>query len=298
MNESIYFSVIFPTNNRAKDVDETLSQLQKSTFKNFEVIIVDNNSTDKTYEISKKYNFVKYIKNDFNNYVVGARNQGVKEAKGEVILHIDDDSFPGIYAMERAYAVFEKNKDIGVISCGIKNYEIYKNEFANIKKIDEKIKYKETLTWSGCGGFVRKSLYEKYGPCDESGIHGFYELLICMWALKDNKKIMNYENIYVYHKVASGGIGGEVRGNDKMRNDEFYANSFFILKYYSYYKMIKKMFEIFYVISCATVEQRTTVYLKSYIKLLRNLKSILRDRNEYPHDITDKIRISFNFIGK
>jgi hypothetical protein len=40
------------------------------------------------------------------------------------------------------------------------------------------------------------------------------------------------------------------------------------------------------------------VYLKSYIKLLRNLKSILRDRNEYPHDITDKIRISFNFIGK
>ena len=298
MNENIYFSVIFPTNNRAKDVEETLLQLQKSTFKNFEVIIIDNNSTDNTHEISKKYNFVKYIKNNFNNYVVGARNQGAKEARGKIILHIDDDSFPSINAMERAYEVFENDKDIGIISCGIKNYEIFKNELLNSKIIDEKIKYKETLTWSGCGGFVRKSLYEKYGPCDERGIHGFYELLICMWALKDNKKIMNYENIYVYHKVASGGIGGEVRGNDKMRNDEVYANSFFILKYYSHIKMVKKMAEIFYVISCATIEQRTTVYIKSYIRLLINLKKILRGRNEYPSDITNRIRISFNFIGK
>lgn len=58
------------------------------------------------------------------------------------------------------------------------------------------------------------------------------------------------------------------------------------------------MIEILSVISCATIEQRTTVYLKSYIKLLKNIKTILKSRKEYPSEITSKVRLSFNFIGK
>jgi len=298
MNKSIYFSIIFPTNNRADDVSETLSQLQKSTFKNFEVIIIDNNSTDNTYAISKKYHFVKYIKNDFNNYVVGARNQGAKIANGKIIFNIDDDSFPDIDVMQNAYEIFEKNQDIGIISCGIKNYETFKNNIFSTKNSTLKINSTETLTWSGCGGFVRKSLYDKYGPWDESGIHGFYELLTCMWSLKENKKIMNFDNIYVFHKVAAGGIGGLLRRNDKMIDDEVFANSFFILKYYGYIELIKKMTELFSVISCATIEQGSMVYIRSYIKLLSNLRVILSNRKKYPTCVTDKVRLSFNFIGK
>jgi glycosyltransferase involved in cell wall biosynthesis len=189
MNKNIYFSIIFPTNNRAEDVDETLSEIQKSTFKNFEVIIIDNNSTDNTYEISKKYSFVRYFKNNFNSYVVTARNQAIKEANGKIIFSIDDDSFPSTFAMEKAHEIFEKNQDIGLISCGIKNYKIFKNEINNKDEKDKNLNFKETFTWSGCGGFFRKSIYDKYGPWDESGIHGFYELLTCLWTLKDNKKI-------------------------------------------------------------------------------------------------------------
>ena len=298
MNENIYFSVIFPTNNRAADVDETLSQIQKSTYKNYEVIIIDNNSTDNTFEVSKKYNFVRYFKNNFNNHIVAARNQAIKEAKGKIIFSIDDDSFPSIFAMEKAYEVFEKNEDIGLISCGIKNYKIFKNEINNQDEQGKNLKFSETLTWSGCGGFFRKNIYNKYGPWDESGINSFYELLTCLWTLRENMKIYNYENIYVYHKVSDGGVGADLRGNDLMRIDEFYANSFFIIKYYDYIKLIKKMIEIISVISCATIEQRTTVYLKSYIKLLKNIKIILKNKKEYPSEITSKIRLSFNFIGK
>jgi glycosyltransferase involved in cell wall biosynthesis len=298
MNKNIYFSIIFPTNNRAPDVDETLSQIQKSTFRNYEVIIIDNNSNDNTFEISKKYKFVRYFKNDFNNHVVAARNQAIKKAKGKIILSIDDDSFPSIDAMEKAYEVFEKNQDIGLISCGIKNYKAFKNEINSKKEYENDLNFRETFTWSGCGGFFRKDLYNKYGPWDEGCMHNFYELLTCLWTLRDKKKIYNYENIYVYHKVSDGGVGADLRGNDAMRIDEFYANSFFIIKYYNYIKLIKKMIEILSVISCATIEQRTTVYLKSFIKLLKNIKTILKSRKEYPSEITSKVRLSFNFIGK
>lgn len=297
MKKKIYFSIIFPTNNRCKDVDVTLKYLKKSTFKNFEVIIIDNNSTDNTSHIVKKYNFVKYIKNKSNDFVVRARNQAIKYSKGEVIFCIDDDSFPDINTLGNAYKILSKNKDVGIISCGIKNYNIYKNEIS-IKKKKFKNKATETITWSGCGGFIRKRLYEKYGPWDESGVHGFYESLTCMWALKDKKKIMNYSDIFVFHKVSSGGKGGRIRGNDFMRNDEFYSNSFFILKYYQMFELIKKLNEFFYIISIATIEQKTFIYIKSFFKLIFNMGKILKQRNSYPKKITDKVRLSFNFIGK
>lgn len=298
MKKNIYFSIIFPTNNRAKDVEITLKNLKKSTFKNFEVIIIDNNSTDNTAQIAKKYNFVKYFKNYSNAYVVKARNQAVKYSSGEVIFCIDDDSFPSVHTLKNAYKVFTQDKKIGIISCGIKNYEIYKNEILSKKIKNVRSKSKETLTWSGCGGFVRKELYKKYGPWDESGVHGFYESLTCMWALKDKKKIMNYDNIFVFHKVSGGGKGGKIRGNDLMREDEFFANSFFILKYYETFELIRKLNEIFNIISFATIEQKTFIYLKSFTKLLFNLNKILKKRRSYPKKITDRIRLSFNFIGK
>jgi glycosyltransferase involved in cell wall biosynthesis len=103
MDENIYFSVLIPTNNRAKDLDETLCQLQKSTFKNFEVIIIDNNSNDNTLEVSKKYSFVRYFKNNSNTGAIVARNQAMKKTKGKIIFSIDDDSFPSVFAMEKAY---------------------------------------------------------------------------------------------------------------------------------------------------------------------------------------------------
>tara|TARA_E500000178_G_C16987957_1_gene739293 strand:- start:310 stop:1206 length:897 start_codon:yes stop_codon:yes gene_type:complete len=298
MKKKVYFSIIFPTNNRASDVDDTLKNLKKSTFKNFEVVIVDNNSSDQTYKIVKKYKFVKYIRNNYNAYVVGARNQAIKHAEGEIIFCIDDDSFPSIHSLKNAYEVFKNNKTVGIISCGIKNYNIYKKEIAK-KIVNKKTKgSKETLTWSGCGGFIRKDLYKKYGPWDESGVHGFYESLTCLWALKDKKKIMHYDNIFVFHKVSKSGRGGEIRGNDLMRSDEFFANSFFILKYYGLSKLIKNMSDIFYVISCATIEQKTYIYLKSYFKIIINLNNILKERKVFSNTITDKIRLSFNFIGK
>jgi len=298
MIDNIYFSIIIPTANRSLDLNETLGKINQSTFRNFEVILIDNNSIDNTEEIAKKFGFVRYVKNDFNNFVIGARNQATKLAKGKVILFIDDDSFPNFFALESAYDVFENNNEVGIIACGIKNYETYKKDINSEVINNIRNNCREVFTWSGCGGFIRKTLYDKYGPWDESGINGFYENVTSLWALNESKKIMNYDNIFVYHKLSWGGEGGKLRGNDTMRYDEVYAHGYFILKYLDTKKMISKIIEMGSTVALSSIEQKTTIYLKSYFKLLKNVKYILRKRKIFPRYITDKIRLSFNFIGK
>lgn len=67
-----------------------LNSLQKQNFKDFEVIIVDDGSTDNTKEVVKKFSAVKYFRQ--NNRGVGvARNLGIKKSKGKFITFLDSD---------------------------------------------------------------------------------------------------------------------------------------------------------------------------------------------------------------
>ena len=77
-------SVIIPTYNRANLVGEAIKSVLKQTYQDFEIIIVDDGSTDNTKEVirdfkDKRVNYVKYKK---NKGVLLARNTGIKVAKG------------------------------------------------------------------------------------------------------------------------------------------------------------------------------------------------------------------------
>src|SRR6476659_8011945 len=85
-----FFSVIIPAYNAANTIQKTLESLQKQTFKNFEVIVVDDGSTDKTKEIVEQHSTVKYIYQ--NN--AGPRkviNNGSKYALCEYLIFLDAD---------------------------------------------------------------------------------------------------------------------------------------------------------------------------------------------------------------
>lgn len=91
-----FVSVIIPTYNRANDLDRCLKSLQNQTFKNFEVLICDDGSTDNTKEIVEKYNSImkiKYIKDENFGGPARPRNNGLKKAKGEIIAFLDSDDW-------------------------------------------------------------------------------------------------------------------------------------------------------------------------------------------------------------
>lgn len=83
-------SLIIPAFNEASHIGPCLDSIAAQTVQPFEVIVVDNNSTDETLGILKKYLFVRVVK-EKNQGVVFARNLGFNSAKGDIIGRIDAD---------------------------------------------------------------------------------------------------------------------------------------------------------------------------------------------------------------
>lgn len=90
------YSIIVPVYNTEKYIDKCLKSIFSNTYKNFEVIIVNDGSTDKTENIInkyiKKYDNIIYIKQK-NMGLSLARNNGVKKATGDYLLFIDSDDY-------------------------------------------------------------------------------------------------------------------------------------------------------------------------------------------------------------
>ncbi len=80
-------SIIIPTLNEEKYLPKLLESIKKQTYKDYELIVADANSTDKTRQIAKKYG-CKIVKGGLP--AVG-RNNGVKVAKGDILLFLDAD---------------------------------------------------------------------------------------------------------------------------------------------------------------------------------------------------------------
>lgn len=95
MNEYPFVSVIIPAKNEAKCINKCLDSLVNINYpKNkYEIIVVDNNSTDKTFEIVNSYKNIKIL--SMSTGTIGAlRNYGAKNSKGEIIAFLDADCVP------------------------------------------------------------------------------------------------------------------------------------------------------------------------------------------------------------
>ena len=148
-------SVIIPVYNVEKYIRQTLDSVVNQTFKDIEIIIVDNKSTDKTLEIIEEYakndkRFVIY-KNSENLKQGIARNFGVQMARGQYIFFIDGDDYMELNAIERLYEkITETDSDITI--CTWNQFDdltgkIDKNHvYAKLKQIPEEFDNK-TFNW-------------------------------------------------------------------------------------------------------------------------------------------------------
>lgn len=81
-------SIVITTKNEEAVIGDLLGTIKKQTYKNFEIIVVDNNSTDKTVEIAKRYTKLVFNKGPERS---AQRNFGAKNAKGDYLFFLDSD---------------------------------------------------------------------------------------------------------------------------------------------------------------------------------------------------------------
>lgn len=111
-------SVIIPVYNVQEYLDKCISSVINQTYKNIEIIIIDDGSTDNSLSICKKYSAAdKRIKliSKKNSGISATRNLGLKETNGEYIFWVDSDDYVADYAIEELYRNIKKyNCDMSI----------------------------------------------------------------------------------------------------------------------------------------------------------------------------------------
>ena len=90
---SSLISVIIPTFNRLEELSQAIKSVKSQDYKNYEIIIVDNNSIDGTEDFIKKINQknIKYFKIKNEGNIAKSRNLGIKNSSGELLAFLDSD---------------------------------------------------------------------------------------------------------------------------------------------------------------------------------------------------------------
>lgn len=167
------FSIIIPSYNRFFDLSKLLDDLCNQTYKNFEVVIIDDCSSEE-YFFEKEYFFdIKLIRNSMNRGVAISRNIGVSISKYDWVLFLDDDDKFNHRKCEILYRAIHSNKNINFIYHSAKCHMVNQG-FSYITKPEKdtkKITFQSMICNNKIGGApmfaIRKDVFDKVGGFSE-----------------------------------------------------------------------------------------------------------------------------------
>ena len=169
MNESILFSVIVPTYNRADIIQNTIKSLLEQSYKNFEIIVVDDGSTDNTADVIRSIADprIKYFAKE-NAERGAARNYGVTKAIGAYINYFDSDDLAYPNHLQTAFEVLNRDQLPEMMHLG---YDYRTEDGKLIKKVNRfdgnSVKYVvQKKMVSTMSIFIRKDIAELF-PFEE-----------------------------------------------------------------------------------------------------------------------------------
>lgn len=104
-------SIIMPSWNTARFIRESIDSVRNQTYTNWELLIVDDCSTDNTDEIVASYSDerIRYFKNEKNSGAALTRNRAMREARGEWIAFLDSDDLWTTEKLERQLQFMKEN---------------------------------------------------------------------------------------------------------------------------------------------------------------------------------------------
>lgn len=113
------FSIIIPSFNRAAIISKTLDSVLAQTFKDWECLVVDDNSTDNTKEIVEKYHVknerIHYLTNKRVKGAQGARNTGILHSKGCYVSFLDSDDRWGPCMLQKQMEQYASSERVGCV---------------------------------------------------------------------------------------------------------------------------------------------------------------------------------------
>ena len=160
-------SIILPIYNCERFIGECLDSIKKQTINNFEVIIIDDCSTDSSSVILQKYanedsRFI-YFRNEKNMQISACRNLGIKRSTGNYIFFVDSDDVLDSRCLEMLYTSLKDNEaDVSICSFAMFKCEyIFDNQKMHISVLNNKELMKEIALCNRIQNFAWGKLFKK-----------------------------------------------------------------------------------------------------------------------------------------
>jgi GT2 family glycosyltransferase len=208
MEELPLVSIIIVNYNGKSHLEKCLSSLTKSRYQRFEVILVDNNSTDSSVEfVQKNYSFVDIIKLDKNYGFAEPNNIGAKNAKGELLLFLNNDTITTPDSIMELVNVAKEDPDISIFQSLLLKpdgsvdssgdfMDLYGRAYSSRERVEA---IRPILSARGASMMARKKVFWDLGGFDKNYFVSFEDVDMGLRAWICGFKVVLVPKSIVYH---------------------------------------------------------------------------------------------------
>lgn len=246
-------SIIIPVFNIEKYVSECIESIAAQTYKNIQIILVDDGSTDKSGEICDKYAALDgriEVIHQHNKGLVVARKQGLKNAKGQYIGFVDGDDYVAPDMFERLLVEIKRSNADFVHSGYFQNSkEIipFRKEIIHISEQKVKAEFLKKAIF-GVEAYITPSIWSKlfkaefikrnYSQVPNEAQYGEDLISLCI-CIEEGTSILLLNEAFYYYRHREDSITNEVNGRNLENIFKCYKNLGVVLENYDYYNMVK-----------------------------------------------------------
>ena len=204
-----FFSIITVVKNDEKNILRTLISIKNQSYKNYEYIIVDGKSTDKTLQILKKNKIFNILISEKDYGIYEAMNKGLKISRGQIIVFVNSGDVITKNALKKVYEIFLKNKNIsflfGTVLRHYKTGSILKYGY----DFNRMIYNFDFATSHSTGFFLKKKIYKKIGYYNTKfKCSADYDIYFRLFKMKLNGAYTSKKDLI--GRVAAGGYSSKL----------------------------------------------------------------------------------------
>ncbi len=274
MNGNPLVTVNILSFNRRDELQNTLTKVYEQDYKNIEIIVVDNASSDGSAEMVKTdFPDVQLIQLNKNIGIAGW-NEGFKVAKGEYVLVLDDDSYPDRSSIKKGIQYFHENNHLGIVAFHIFNIRINKSETIDFNT--------KPNFFVGCGALIGKIVLNKIGYYNEQYFLYLHELDYSARCYDAGIEIIYLSTVFIFHNQS-------ILSRGKKTEDPFYSEYRFRYYFISYSIFLIQRFDFIHTMKYLLkwILNRTIVclkysffrgYLQSVLYLIKHILTIVKNR--------------------
>ena len=159
-------SVLIPTYNRAEYLGEAIESVLAQTYRDFEIVVVDDGSTDNTSELVQRYPCVRYVYQDHAG-IPQTRNRALAEARGDLIAWLDSDDLYAPEKLEKQVQYVLAHPDCSIVFCFPKSFSDI--EYSEMTAYQRRLVDAYSKDYCTClpSALMRRELFQLNGQFNE-----------------------------------------------------------------------------------------------------------------------------------